>query len=59
MPDNTSKLTKPELDKILILLIQQLIDSEHRATLEQAAKVAEDSELDSRPLIAAAIRALP
>lgn len=52
-------LSKRELDQLLLTLIQQLIDSEHRATLEQAARTAREMVGANREEIADAIEALP
>lgn len=54
-----TKMTKSELSKTMLLLIQQLIDSEHRATLEQAARTAREMVGANREEIADAIEALP
>lgn len=56
---NLQTLSKRELDQLMLTLIQQLIDSEHRATLEQAARTAREMVGANREEIADAIEALP
>lgn len=52
-------LSKRELDQLLLSLIDSLIKQEHRATLEQAARLSREMVGANREEIADAIEALP